>query len=1054
MNSTDLISFLYQKKSWDDRLTGPFLSLGFEDPKTAWRNLTALGGQVNFEKLYPTFFPSFLEFLGQSYNADLACNNFERLAEKIHDKENLYARLTQSSEFLRVLLILFSGSQVLTDTLLNDPSHLDWLSQPETLTESKTRDRLYREFYAMAAAREGNTIPSLLRRFKKREYIRIGLRDLLGLVELAENVESLSDLADVCLQVAFEFAYETTKKKYGIPVYEDADGRLRESEFTILSMGKLGGRELNYSSDIDLIYIYTSSMGETQKPEAGPQPALSVSNHEFHTRQAQALTQALHEITSEGNVFRVDLNLRPEGQNGEIVNSLTSCETYYQSWGKTWERQAMIKARVSAGSEALGNDFFAMIRPFVYRRSLDFHAIEEVKALKKKMDLQLKQKNQDKGNIKLGFGGIREIEFIVQSYQLLFGGRDPSLRNPNTLENLQKLHDRKFLSTTEYQRLQAAYIFLRNLENRVQITFGLQTYRMPKEERDLDVLAKKMCFKEATPQERISHLQNEFEHHTQFVGNMFAGLFVDDADQKKADQLSRNWSASRDWEERFSPEFLKDYGFRDPQRTFKFLKSLQDGPPLSHPTEKSIQTFYSLLPSLLRLCQQVPDRNRAVENLVKFIEASHAREAYLGIFQENEKFLELLLILFGGSETLSDILIKYPNLIDVLSNPESLYRFKTPESISRELSEVLEKTSSHQEMPTSLRRFKQGEELRIGLRYLIHETELPGTLTDLSDLAEIYLQKSFMLACQEVGKEMGLKPIPDQMAIMALGKLGGRELNFSSDLDIIFVYDESSGTANRDAVTFYSAVAQKVYQLCSEMTSAGTAYKIDTDLRPEGSGGSLVHSLQGYEKYFKSRGQIWEQQAMTRTRWVAGNPKVGEKFLEVAQAFTYRPKLDYGSLIEISRMRERMEKELAHENKKGKNVKLGFGGLADIEFILQILQLMHGHRYPKLRATNTLEVMDVLSGFGILQVEQAEALRIQYKFLRNLECALRLTRVRASSHLPKDDESLGVLARLLGYQDESERSAAGQLRQDYAETTQEVRKFYRAHLGTLLRTSL
>ena len=195
MNSTDLIIFLYQKKSWDDRLTGPFLSLGFEDPKTAWRNLTALGGQVNFEKLYPTFFPSFLEFLGQSYNADLACNNFERLAEKIHDKENLYARLTQSSEFLRVLLILFSGSQVLTDTLLNDPSHLDWLSQPETLTESKTRDRLYREFYAMAAAREGNTIPSLLRRFKKREYIRIGLRDLLGLVELAENVESLSDLA-------------------------------------------------------------------------------------------------------------------------------------------------------------------------------------------------------------------------------------------------------------------------------------------------------------------------------------------------------------------------------------------------------------------------------------------------------------------------------------------------------------------------------------------------------------------------------------------------------------------------------------------------------------------------------------------------------------------------------------------------------------------------------------------------------------------------------------------------------------------------------------------
>ena len=275
MNSIDLISFLHQKKPWDDRLTDAFMNLGFEDPKTAWRNLTVLREQVNFKRLYPTFFPSFLEFLGQSYNADLALNNFERIAEKIRDKEHLYSRLTHPLEFLRSLLILFSGSQILTDTLLNDPSHLDWLSQTETLSQSKTRDQLYRDFYAMAAAREGDTIPSLLRRFKKREYIRIGLRDLLGLVDLAQNVESLSDLADVCLQVAFEFAYQTTKQKYGVPLYEDADGHLRESEFTILSMGKLGGRELNYSSDIDLIYIYTSSMGETGKPEEGPTPALS-----------------------------------------------------------------------------------------------------------------------------------------------------------------------------------------------------------------------------------------------------------------------------------------------------------------------------------------------------------------------------------------------------------------------------------------------------------------------------------------------------------------------------------------------------------------------------------------------------------------------------------------------------------------------------------------------------------------------------------------------------------------------------------------------------------
>ena len=340
-----------------------------------------------------------------------------------------------------------------------------------------------------------------------------------------------------------------------------------------------------------------------------------------------------------------------------------------------------------------------------------------------------------------------------------------------------------------------------------------------------------MGFKGETRQERISRMQAEFDWHTEFVGNMFAGLFVEGVDQKSADRLSKTWSARRDWEGRFSAKFLEDYGFHNPKRTFKFLKSLRDGPLFSHPSEKSIQTFYNLLPTLLNLCQQVPNRNSAVENLVKFIEASRAREAYMDVFQDNEKFLELLLILFGGSGTLSELLIKYPNLIDVLSNLESLYRFKTPESIGRELGEVLDKASSYQEKKTGLRRFKQGEELRIGLRYLIHETELSGTLTDLSDVAENYLQTALKLACREAGKEAGMKPVPDQMAIFALGKLGGRELNFGSDLDIIFVYDGSSDVTTHDTVSFYSAVAQKVYQLCSEMTPAGVAYKIDTNLR-------------------------------------------------------------------------------------------------------------------------------------------------------------------------------------------------------------------------------
>ncbi|MEE9258343.1 MAG: hypothetical protein V3U37_02270, partial [Nitrospinaceae bacterium] len=341
-----LQSWLFERKPWDEDIATALTRCGFEHPDKAWRILTALSEQTHFARLYPLFFTSFLSSVSQSYNPDIALNNFERLTGEIPDKDHLYALLSNSPFLLQALTVLFSGSQMLTDALLSNPSYVDWLNDPDTLTQPKTRDMLYRDFYDLVGTDElTDQTPALLRKFKKREYIRLGLRDLMGLVDLRENVESLSDLADVCLQVAYEYSIKILKEKYGTPVYTGADGNEFESEFAILSMGKLGARELNYSSDIDLIYIYTSSMGET-RPDNGQ---TLITNHEFHTKLGQAITQTLHEITPDGNVFRVDLDLRPEGRSGELVKSLTSCETYYESWGRTWERQALIKARVSAG---------------------------------------------------------------------------------------------------------------------------------------------------------------------------------------------------------------------------------------------------------------------------------------------------------------------------------------------------------------------------------------------------------------------------------------------------------------------------------------------------------------------------------------------------------------------------------------------------------------------------------------------------------------------------------------------------------------------------------
>ncbi len=1052
-DSNKLESWLFKSKPWNDEIEAALAEGGFEQPDNAWRILLALSRQSNFSKLYPQFFSSFLNHLSQSYNADIALNNFERLAEEIRDKDHLYSLLSNSPSLLKALTVLFSGSQMLTDALLSNPSYVDWLSDPDTLTRSKTRDMLYRDFYELSGTDElTDQTAFLLRKFKKREYIRLGLRDLMGLVSLRENVEGLSDLADVCLQVAYEYSIKILKEKYGTPLFTDADGQVRESEFAILSMGKLGGRELNYSSDIDLIYIYTSSAGETQVGESQTQ----LSNHEFHTKLGQLITKTIHDITAEGNVFRVDLDLRPDGKSGDLVNSLTSCETYYESWGRTWERQALIKARVSAGSQALGKEFLTMIRPFVYRRSLDFNAIEEVKSLKKKVDLNLKKNQLEKGHIKLGFGGIREVEFIVQSYQLLFGGRDQSLRDPNTSALIKKLNDREFLTDEEYENLRDAYIFLRNLENRVQISFGLQTYHLPKDAKNLAVLARKMGFQGDSYPQLVEQLNREFERHTQFVGNMYANLFTEDEDQQAAGDTAQQWATQQELEGRFTENTLKDYPFRNIERTYKFLKTLRDGPELSHASEKSIQTFYAVLPTLLDLCRKVPDPDAAVDYLVRFMEASHARETYLTVFQDNHKFLEILLILFGSSSVLSTLLIKQPNLIDVISNQESLYLYKTPAMMMEELKTRLSAVAEHSEKNICLRKFKQGEEFRIGLRFIIHETDVPGTLADLSHLADIYLQTVYQLASGELGSSGSNKDLPDHFAIIGLGKLGGQEINFGSDLDLVFVYQEEVDgkqvSHSEDLISTYVSLAQKIFQLNSIMAEVPPPYEIDTDLRPEGSRGALVLSLKGYQDYFETRGKIWEQQAMTRARFIAGSPEVGKKFIQLAHNFTYRPKLEYGSLIEISRLRDRMETELAQESRKGIDVKLGAGGLADIEFSVQVLQLMHGFRNPKLRSGNTFENIQLLSNYGILDHSQAANLGRHYHFLRNVECALRLMSEQYSSHLPQDEQALAVLARLLGYADSPEE--AGTFMEDYKKTTRDVRNFYKANLDILLRTSL
>ena len=1048
----ELLQRIHERQPWDKVLLKPMQGFAFCEPENAWKELVTLAGQAQFEKLYPDFFRALLKIISSSYNADIALHNLERFSGKIFDKNYLYTQLTKSPALLEALISLFSGSQILTDTILKEPSYIDWLSREETLGKSKSKDMLMRDFYEMNGEEvQIKNIFVALRKFKQREYIRIGLRDLLGRVEFQETVEDISNLADVCLQAAYEHANHKLRKKYGTPYYRDEDDNWKESEFAILAMGKLGGCELNYSSDIDLNYIYSSSQGVTRPETANGLSTLSISNHEYFTKLSLEISKSLNEITSDGNVFRVDLELRPEGKSGEIVNALASCEIYYQSWGRTWERQALIKARVAAGSESLGKNFFDMIEPFIYRQNLDFEAINEIKSMKYKINKSLKGKNS-RGNIKLGFGGIREVEFFVQAYQLLLGGRNKSLRARNTLRAMKTLYKNKILTLDDYNKLRNAYIFLRNLENRVQITFGLQTCLLPDNEIDLAVLARKMRIQGSSQKTLADNLMKEYENQTRIVGTMFAEQFVEKEKREAVETISNAWNRSRAGEEQFTESRLAEIPLLvDSKRAYRFLESFRDGARFSHPSAQSIKKFYSIIPKILQKCRKVAKPDSAIENLCRFVEATGSKESFLDLFQENEKFLGLLLNLFGSSEVLSKILIKHPGLFDVLTNMDSIYRFKQVEKIQEDFDQSLKNSSDFQSKSIALRRIKHAEELRVGVRYLIKEADLAGTLEDLSNLADVFLNTVYQVACTELEKRSAHDNIRN-FCIIGIGKLGGRELNFGSDLDLLLVYDEEESHAPSEGfAVHYSALSQLIYKLTSEITPDGYAYKIDTELRPEGDAGMLVLSVAGYKKYFKSRARIWEQQALIRARFVAGNAEVGKKFLKSVQKFVYQDKLKYEDLIEISRLRERMEQELAKESIKGKNVKLGFGGLADIEFLVQILQLMHGKKFARIREANTFSALKNLVALGLIDLSMAEELQSSYIFLRNLECILRIIHQVPTNNLPKDSKELASIARLLGYGGEDPETLADDLLTDYARHTKQIHKHYRKTIGKFLR---
>ncbi len=899
-----------------------------------------------------------------------------------------------SAEQARILAALFSGSQALSNLLVARP---DWLNvlEPESLKYPRRKQGLRNEvnrwLKPLLAASDFGAALAQLREFKQREMLRIAARDLARLGQLPAIVQEISDVADVCLDAVWQVCHRQLTARHGQPWHQDTGGQWQPTTGCVLGMGKLGGQELNYSSDVDVLFVYAEE-GSVFKQRPGndkaPRPVLT--NHQFFNRLAEAFIAEVSRMTPEGALYRIDLRLRPEGDAGPLSRSLAGYENYYAQWGQTWERMMLIKARGVAGDESLAAEFLETVQPFRYPRSINESVLREVGAVKSRIENEVVKAGELERNVKLGRGGIREIEFVVQALQLLRAGRQPFLQGAQTLPALAKLVQYELLSAEESRLLAEAYVFLRDVEHRLQMEDNLQTHTIPTDRPTQERLARLMGF--AT----LGEFNKALRTHTRNVRRTFDRLLkAETKETKGASPFPRQFEgAEPEWR-----KLLADHAFKDVDKALRLLREFVEGPGYVHVSARTSELAHQLLPRLLALCPQpgtapaapanipLSDPDRVVTRLDSFISAYGARATLFELWNRNPAIFELLVLLFDRSEFLAELAIRTPDLVDELVISGRLRQRKSAEETLRDLRHGL----GDDDQQSWLRRYHQAELMRIGLRDILGLADFEQYLTELSGLADACLQ----YALDVVMRKHKLKAPP--FVIIGLGKLGGAEIDYGSDLDVLFVAD--SKTQNVAALGRY---AVEVLDLVSARTEQGLVFRMDARLRPDGEKGLLVNTLSPYEEYYRQRAQLWEIQSLTRTRPVAGDLKLGAQFQALAAALTdfrhpasplaaYTP--DWKD--KIHQMRMRIEKERTPAGQDDLAIKTGNGGLMDAEFIAQTLCLEQGWQ-----EANTLRVLE--RGRSSAALPEADTLIANYRQLRRVEGILRRWSYEGETVLPND----------------------------------------------------
>lgn len=1050
----------------DEPLRSQLVAWNVRDLSRGVLNLQAIGRHIGSDAL-TALWPALARHLPRCPEPDMALNNLERFFAHPAGPPLAFVLLESRARPLEILLGLFAGSQMFSDLLAAHPDYLPMTRIPVRRSPStdELRDTLRAE---VASASEDSSLLRAFRRFRHRQLLRIGTNDMIRDRPLDEITHDISRVADVAIEVALETAQRLVARRFGEPV----DGRGRPLTCAVFAFGKLGGEELNYSSDIDLMLLYADEgtgergvstprfYGErgVSTPRFGERgvstPRLGAD--EFFGRVVEQLVRLLAAHTDLGQAYRVDLRLRPEGQGGPLARSLAGALSYYDTMGRTWERQALIKLRPVAGDRVLGEQFMRAIEPFVYRKYLSFSEINEIKALKRQIERKTRKAGEDEREVKTGRGGIRDIEFTIQFLQLLNGGDMPGLRQRNTLLALAALEEAGALTYQEYRELGEAYRFLRKTEHRLQLLFDLQTHRLPEDQAELGRLALRMgyaarkasdtvrtkkrgrpqpprpddattraAFPPAVPPDPREAFLHDYRAKTTAIRAILEHLL-----HQTFGGPAQNAEPETDLLLDPSPDpatvlaVLGRYPFRDVPAAYTNLVALTREVPFLSP-RRCRHFLASIAPALLRAVAETPDPDMALLNLEKVTASLGAKTVLWELFSFNPPSLRLYVDLCASSQYLSEILINNPGMIDELLDSLVLNQPRTRSELTAELNDLSRGATDPEPI---LHSFQDKELLRLGVRDILGKQTIRETTTGLSDLAEAILiqvarnqyfplEVRYGVPLLSRGPRAGL---PVRVAVLGLGKLGAREMNYHSDLDLLVIYEgegqthpsENGRTQATEAGLFYTEFAQKMIKALSQSGPMGRLYSVDMRLRPSGRSGPLVLTLADFRQYFSREGggSLWERQALTRGRVIVAEgdfeSTVRQAMVQAAYESPWRSEMG----TEMAAMRERLE-----ASRTLNDLKRGPGGLADVEFLVQRLQLEYGTSQPSVRTPNTWESLEALRDACLLEADEYTILTEGYEFLLRVQNRLRMVHNRTLDAIPEASGEVEKLARRLGY---------------------------------------